>query len=94
MGTSRPVTHLPGGLGKAHIGNSYTVVTTVRSEAKGDQILKDHAEAVEAKKLSYQIVSDIAADGAFDKVSLPISVLLGLCGRAADGLTTDALCRP
>ena len=44
-------------------------MTTVRSKAKGDQILAKHGN-LPAGKLSYDVVSDIAADGAFDKVSV------------------------
>lgn len=44
----------------------HTVVTTVRSKAKGDQILAKHS-SVPSDKLSYVIVPDIAQEGAFDK---------------------------
>lgn len=47
---------------------SHTVVTTVRSEAKGNQILAANS-GVPKDKLSYVIVDDIAKDGAFDDVS-------------------------
>jgi hypothetical protein len=46
----------------------YTVVTTVRSKAKGEQILTAHP-TVPKEKLAYVVVSDIAQDGAFDAVS-------------------------
>lgn len=47
----------------------HTVVTTVRSKTKGDQILAAHS-GYQPGRLSYVIVSDIASRGAFDKVSL------------------------
>jgi nucleoside-diphosphate-sugar epimerase len=43
-------------------------VTTVRSEAKGEQILVAHA-GVSREQLSYVVVPDIALEGAFDNVS-------------------------
>lgn len=46
---------------------SFETVVTVRSEEKGNQIIKAHPEAKE--KLSYVIVKDVAKDGAFDEVS-------------------------
>jgi hypothetical protein len=42
---------------------------TVRSEEKGDQILKAHPNTPK-EKLSYVIVKDVAEDGAFDEVSI------------------------
>ncbi|KAL3475827.1 hypothetical protein BJX99DRAFT_259083 [Aspergillus californicus] len=44
----------------------FDVVTTVRSEEKGDRILKAHPNTPK-EKLSYVIVKDVAADGAFDE---------------------------
>ncbi|KAL4784005.1 NAD(P)-binding protein [Aspergillus varians] len=44
----------------------FDVVTTVRSEEKGDKILTAHPN-VPREKLSYAIVKDIAQDGAFDE---------------------------
>lgn len=46
----------------------HTVVATVRSKIKGDQMLAAHG-STRAERLSYVIVSDIASRGAFDKVS-------------------------
>lgn len=46
---------------------SYTVVTTVRSTLKGDQILAAHP-SVSKEQLSYVVVPDIAQEGAFDQV--------------------------
>lgn len=46
---------------------SFDVVTTVRSEEKGDKILAAHPNTPK-EKLSYVIVKDIAQDGAFDEV--------------------------
>lgn len=40
---------------------------TVRSEDKGNQILKAHPDAKD--KLSFVIVKDVAQEGAFDEVS-------------------------
>jgi hypothetical protein len=42
-------------------------VTTVRSEEKGQKILEAHPNTPK-EKLSFVIVKDIAADGAFDEV--------------------------
>ncbi|KAL4956130.1 NAD(P)-binding protein [Aspergillus filifer] len=44
----------------------FDVVTTVRSEEKGDKILSAHPNTPK-EKLSYVIVKDIAQDGAFDE---------------------------
>ncbi|KAL4880827.1 hypothetical protein BJY04DRAFT_190893 [Aspergillus karnatakaensis] len=44
----------------------FDVVTTVRSEDKGDRILAAHPNTPK-EKLSYVIVKDIAQDGAFDE---------------------------
>ncbi|KAL4927618.1 mitochondrial 37S ribosomal protein bS1m [Aspergillus undulatus] len=44
----------------------FDVVTTVRSEEKGDKILAAHPNTPK-EKLSYVIVKDIAQDGAFDE---------------------------
>ncbi|KAI9371335.1 hypothetical protein BJX61DRAFT_511798 [Aspergillus egyptiacus] len=44
----------------------YDVVTTVRSEEKGERILAAHPNTAK-EKLSYVIVKDIAEDGAFDE---------------------------
>ncbi|KAL3444017.1 hypothetical protein BJX65DRAFT_320317 [Aspergillus insuetus] len=44
----------------------FDVVTTVRSEEKGDRILAAHPNTPK-EKLSYVIVKDIAEDGAFDE---------------------------
>lgn len=47
----------------------YNVVTTVRSESKGKQVLEAHAaSAAPNSKLSYHIVEDVAKAGAFDNV--------------------------
>ncbi|RDW90699.1 SDR family oxidoreductase [Aspergillus mulundensis] len=45
----------------------FDVVTTVRSEEKGDKILAAHPNTPK-EKLSYVIVKDVAQDGAFDDV--------------------------
>jgi hypothetical protein len=50
--------------------SSFDVVTTVRSEEKGDRILAAHPNTPN-EKLSYVIVKDIAEDGAFDEVCFP-----------------------
>lgn len=47
--------------------NSFDTVVTVRSEEKGQKILEAHPDASK-DKLSYVIVKDVAADGAFDEV--------------------------
>ncbi|CAG9950460.1 unnamed protein product [Clonostachys rosea f. rosea IK726] len=64
---------LTGGSGfiAAHVLNAllhrgYTVVTTVRSKEKGDQILAAHTDVVAQSRLSYAIVSDISQKNAFD----------------------------
>lgn len=44
------------------INQNYKVVGTVRTAAKGDQLVKDFGS-----KFSYEIVGDIGAPGAFDK---------------------------
>lgn len=46
---------------------SFNVVTTVRSQTKGDWILKAHP-GLSKEKLSYAVVEDIAKEGAFDEV--------------------------
>ncbi|KAL4987277.1 hypothetical protein BDW68DRAFT_161434 [Aspergillus falconensis] len=45
---------------------SFDVVTTVRSEEKGEKILAAHPNTPK-EKLSYVIVKDVAQDGAFDE---------------------------
>ncbi|VUC31102.1 unnamed protein product [Clonostachys rosea] len=64
---------LTGGSGfiAAHVLNAllhrgYTVVTTVRSKEKGDQILAAHTDVVAQSRLTYAIVSDISQKNAFD----------------------------
>ncbi|TLD27908.1 NAD dependent epimerase/dehydratase [Venturia nashicola] len=64
---------LTGGSGfiAAHVLNvllerGYAVVTTVRSNLKGDQILAAHP-GVSKEQLSYVVVPDIAEKGAFDE---------------------------
>ncbi|CRG86757.1 Putative NADPH-dependent methylglyoxal reductase GRP2 [Talaromyces islandicus] len=47
--------------------HGFNVVTTVRSQAKGDWILKAHP-GLSKEKLSYAVVEDIAKEGAFDEV--------------------------
>lgn len=47
----------------------YDVVVTVRSEEKGQKILEAHPNTPK-EKLSFVIVKDIAADGAFDEVRM------------------------
>ncbi|ETS85369.1 hypothetical protein PFICI_03394 [Pestalotiopsis fici W106-1] len=47
--------------------NSYTVVTTVRSPAKGNNVLTSHAD-ISNGKLSYLVVSDITNPKAFEHV--------------------------
>lgn len=51
---------------KVLLDRGYSVVTTVRSASKGDQIVSAFGDAVKGR-LSYVIVSDIAQEGAFDK---------------------------
>lgn len=60
---------------------SFDVVTTVRSEEKGDKILAAHPNTPK-EKLSYVIVKDIAQDGAFDEVGFYLQFYPGLpvCG--------------
>ncbi len=50
-------------------GISYDVVTTVRSQSKGDAVLAAHPD-VPKGKLSYAIVEDIARLDAFDQVGV------------------------
>jgi hypothetical protein len=50
------------------IQSRYDVVVTVRSEEKGQKILEAHPNTP-TEKLSFVIVKDVAADGAFDEVS-------------------------
>lgn len=45
----------------------FEVVTTVRSQQKGDKILEAYPN-LSRDKLSYVIVEDIAKEGAFDEV--------------------------
>ena len=55
------------------------MVTTVRSAAKGDQILAAYGDAFK-DRLSYVIVGDIAQEGAFDEVIFPLlQCLHALC---------------
>lgn len=68
-----PKVLLTGGSGfiAAHIldqllERGFDVVTTVRSEEKGDKIIAAHPNTPK-EKLSYVIVKDIAQDGAFDE---------------------------
>jgi len=46
--------------------NSHDVVTTVRSDEKGQKILENHP-GLPSSKLSYVLVKDIAQEGAFDE---------------------------
>jgi len=46
--------------------HKHSVVTTVRSQAKADNIKKAHPEAVSSGNLDFRIVEDIAVKGAFD----------------------------
>ncbi|KAG7194962.1 methylglyoxal reductase (NADPH-dependent) gre2 [Scheffersomyces spartinae] len=48
---------------KALLDKNYNVVGTVRSAAKGDNLVELFAD----KKFSYEIVADIGAEGAFDQ---------------------------
>lgn len=48
----------------------FDTVVTVRSQEKGQRILDAHPNTPK-EKLSYVIVKDVAADGAFDEVSRP-----------------------
>jgi hypothetical protein len=50
----------------------YDVVVTVRSEEKGQKILEAHPNTPK-EKLSFVIVKDVAADGAFDEVRVLFS---------------------
>jgi hypothetical protein len=45
----------------------YKVVVSVRSAAKGDSIISSYPEDIR-KDISYEVVEDIAQDGAFDEV--------------------------
>jgi hypothetical protein len=45
----------------------FEVVTTVRSQQKGDKILEAYPK-LSREQLSYVIVEDIAKEGAFDEV--------------------------
>jgi nucleoside-diphosphate-sugar epimerase len=49
------------------LDHGFNVVTTVRSQTKGDWILKAHP-GLSQEKLSYAVVEDIAKEGAFDEV--------------------------
>ncbi|RSL86236.1 hypothetical protein CEP51_002926 [Fusarium floridanum] len=51
---------------KTLLERGHTVVATVRSKSKGDQMLAGHG-GTQVERLSYVIVSDIASRGAFDK---------------------------
>lgn len=49
----------------------FDTVVTVRSDEKGQRILDAHPNTPK-EKLSYVVVKDVAADGAFDDVSGPL----------------------
>lgn len=49
----------------------FDTVVTVRSQEKGQRILDAHPNTPK-DKLSFVIVEDVAADGAFDEVGRPI----------------------
>lgn len=53
--------------------HNHTVITTVRSQSKADNIKKAHSEAVSSGKLDFRIVEDIAVQGAFDDAVKSIS---------------------
>jgi nucleoside-diphosphate-sugar epimerase len=53
-------------IGLSLIGHSHDVVTTVRSDEKGQKILDNHP-GLANNKLSYVLVKDIAKEGAFDE---------------------------
>jgi nucleoside-diphosphate-sugar epimerase len=62
----------------AALQHGFTVVTTVRSDSKGEAILKSHPN-VARDRLSYVVVEDIAQEGAFDdavKSEPPFEVVL------------------
>lgn len=48
--------------------DSFDVVVTVRSEEKGQRIVKSIDET-QGKQVSFVVVEDIAKEGAFDQVS-------------------------
>lgn len=50
------------------IRKGYTVIGTVRSQSKADNITRQFTQLYPAVKLSFEIVEDIAADGAFNDV--------------------------
>ncbi|KAM0248834.1 hypothetical protein ACHAQJ_009298 [Trichoderma viride] len=71
---------LTGGSGfiAAHIleqllAKNYTVITTVRSETKAEQIRQAHAESVNKKRLTVAVVPDIAVLTAFDDLVAQIA---------------------
>ncbi|KAI5458037.1 hypothetical protein BGZ63DRAFT_56189 [Mariannaea sp. PMI_226] len=47
----------------------YSVITTVRSEDKAQKIREAHKDKVDAGKLEFAFVPDIAKEGAFDEVA-------------------------
>jgi nucleoside-diphosphate-sugar epimerase len=47
--------------------HGHSVVTTVRSQKKADNIKADYKDAVEKGDLSFAIVPDIAQEGAFNE---------------------------
>lgn len=49
---------------RAFLNKGYTVKATVRSEARGEEVLDSHPE--HSAKLSYVVVPDIADKDAFD----------------------------
>jgi nucleoside-diphosphate-sugar epimerase len=55
----------------------FNVVTTVRSQTKGDWILKAHP-GLSQEKLSYAVVEDIAKEGAFDEVYISLSLFVSM----------------
>lgn len=60
------------GLHRRLTGNSFDVVVTVRSVEKGQRLVKSIDQAV-GKQVSFVVVEDIAAEGAFDEVKASAS---------------------
>ncbi|KAF7531066.1 hypothetical protein G7054_g9246 [Neopestalotiopsis clavispora] len=78
--------------------NSYTVVTTVRSPAKGNNVLTSHAD-ISNGKLSYLVVSDITNPKAFEHVfrrGIPFSAVFHTASPFHDNFVdpVDGLLKP
>ena len=65
----------------------YKVVTTVRSDDKGDKLLNAHAPWSK-NNLSYTIVKDVTQKGAFDEVCIPVLQLVYAISLAKSNLSS------